>query len=80
MGPVRSDGWRVVVLDDDVNTLTTAGYALAAHCGLDAEGAAWRLHTEGSVPVAEFADRDPAEELVVRLQRHGLHAALRSAG
>ncbi|ACU36528.1 ATP-dependent Clp protease adaptor ClpS [Actinosynnema mirum] len=80
MGPVRSDGWRVVVLDDDVNTLTTAGYALAAHCGLDAEGAAWRLHTEGSVPVAEFADRDPAEELVVRLQRHGLHAALRPAG
>lgn len=79
---VRKSGWRVVVLDDDVNSRDVVVYTLRRLCGMslaDAVTIMWRIHVTGSWEVGVFAAQGEAEELAARLQVAGLHGAVREA-
>jgi ATP-dependent Clp protease adapter protein ClpS len=72
--------WRVVILDDHVNSYAVVVYLLQMLCGMTLEHAvrfANDVHHRGSADVAVFPAQEEAERLVVAFQRRGLHATAR---
>lgn len=77
---MTSGGWRVSVLDDEVNTFTLVAYVLHRFTDLPVADAWHRttfVHEQGSAIVARFGARETAEQLAARLQVWGLHAVVR---
>jgi ATP-dependent Clp protease adapter protein ClpS len=72
--------WRVVILDDRVNSFAVVVHLLQTLCGMALEPAvrlANDVHHRGSAAVAAFPEQGQAEHLVVAFQRRGLHATAR---
>lgn len=70
----------MTVQDDDVNSVLVVGHLVQTLCGSSAADAvrlAIEVHTRGEAEVAAFPDQAGAEQLVVALQRHGLHGRIR---
>ncbi|MFC5289426.1 ATP-dependent Clp protease adaptor ClpS [Actinokineospora guangxiensis] len=68
---------RVLIINDDVNTMPVVAHALMAVCG--ASGAqAWEwtqhVHLTGHAEVANALDPDAAEAVALRLLRYGVRA------
>jgi ATP-dependent Clp protease adapter protein ClpS len=72
-------GWRVVLWDDDVNTVATAAFVLHRVVGLPL-GRSLDLpvqaHERGTVEVAVFPDREDAEVVVARMLVFGVHGGV----
>jgi ATP-dependent Clp protease adapter protein ClpS len=72
--------WRVVILDDHVNSYAVVVHLLQTLCGMTLEHAARftnDVHRRGSAEVAAFPEQGQAERLVVAFQRRGVHATAR---
>lgn len=68
---------RVLIIDDDVNTMPVVAHALMAVCGASGEQAwEWtrRVHLTGHAEVATGLDHGAAEAVALRLLRYGLRA------
>jgi ATP-dependent Clp protease adapter protein ClpS len=72
-------GWRVVLWDDDVNTIATAAYVLHRVVGLSL-GQSMDLpvqaHERGTAQVAVFDDLEDAEIVVARMHVFGVHGGV----
>ncbi|HEX6359197.1 ATP-dependent Clp protease adaptor ClpS [Actinophytocola sp.] len=72
--------WRVVIHNDQLNSLAVVAHLLHTLCAMalpDAVQLAAMVHYRTSAEVAEFPSQGEAEQLVVAFQRHGLDASVR---
>jgi ATP-dependent Clp protease adapter protein ClpS len=79
---MTTGGWRVVLWDDDVNTVPTAAYVLHRVMGLPLDEALElpaQLEHRQTVQVAWSADRFEAEVMAARMAVFGLHAGVVAA-
>jgi ATP-dependent Clp protease adapter protein ClpS len=76
---MTSAGWRVVLWDDDSNTVATAAFVLHRVVGLPL-GTALDLPHEvserGVAEVALYDDQEDAEVTAARMQVFGLHSGV----
>ncbi|SEF95227.1 ATP-dependent Clp protease adaptor protein ClpS [Saccharopolyspora kobensis] len=66
--------------NDDSQSALLAAFVLRELCALEIPEAgrlAQEIEAEGVAQVGRFPDQAQAEDLVVALQRHGLHGAVR---
>jgi ATP-dependent Clp protease adapter protein ClpS len=72
-------GWRVVLWDDDINTVAAVAFVLHRVIGLPIDKALEIPHEvegRGVAEIAVFADLEQAEILAARLQVFGLHGGV----
>lgn len=74
--------WRVVIHNDQVNSLAVVVHLVHTLCARTLEDAgqlAAQIHYCGSAEVAALPEQGGAEQLVVAFQRRGLNATVRRA-
>jgi ATP-dependent Clp protease adapter protein ClpS len=76
---MTSGGWRVVLWNDDINSVTTVAFVLHRLIGMSIGKALdlpHEVHERGVMEIAVLDDREQAEMMVARMQVFGLHGGV----